>query len=93
MESCSTGGFCHAGSVTRASIAVYAVRAMSMGNLAVSRATFTDVSRSYWASGAVERLYSRQIVSGCTTSPLAFCPADDVTRAQAAVIIAKSFNL
>ena len=93
MESCSTGGFCHAGSVTRASIAVYAVRAMSMGNLTVSRATFTDVSRSYWASGAVERLYSRQIVSGCTTSPLAFCPADDVTRAQAAVIIAKSFNL
>ena len=93
MESCSTGGFCHAGSVTRASIAVYAVRAMSMGNLTVSRSTFSDVAETYWASGAVERLYSRQIVSGCSTAPLAFCPADDVTRAQAAVIIAKSFNL
>ncbi len=93
MESCSTGGFCHTGSVTRASIAVYAVRAQSMGNLSVSRATFTDLPTSYWASGAVERLYSRQIIAGCSTSPLAFCPSDDVTRAQAAVIIARSFNL
>jgi hypothetical protein len=93
MESCSTGGFCHAGSVTRASMAVYAVRATGMGNLDVSRATFSDVSTSYWASGAVERLYQRQVVSGCRTAPLAYCPADDVTRAEAAVILVKAFNL
>jgi hypothetical protein len=93
MGSCSTGGFCHAGSVTRASMAVYAVRATGMGNLDVSRATFSDVSTSYWASGAVERLYQRQVVSGCRTAPLAYCPADDVTRAEAAVILVKAFNL
>lgn len=93
MESCSTGGFCHDGPVTRASIAVYAVRATDMGNLEVNRATFSDVPTSYWASGAIERLYQRQVVSGCRTSPLAFCPADDVTRAEVAVILVKAFNL
>lgn len=93
MESCSTGGFCHNGPVTRASMAVYAVRATDMSNLDVNRATFSDVPTNYWASGAIERLYQRQIVSGCRTSPLAYCPADDITRAEAAVILVKAFNL
>ncbi|HEY1100560.1 MAG TPA: N-acetylmuramoyl-L-alanine amidase [Myxococcota bacterium] len=93
MERCSTGGFCSSGSVTRASIAVYAVRARNFGNLTVSTATFGDVPRSYWASGAVERLWSRNMITGCSTSPRNFCPADDVTRAQAAVILVNAFGL
>jgi hypothetical protein len=45
---------------------------------------FDDVPASYWASSWIERLYHAGITSGCSLSPLLYCPEDSVTRAQMA---------
>jgi subtilisin family serine protease len=44
--------------------------------------TFTDVPSTYWAYDYIERLYAAGITSGCSTSPMMFCPLAPVTRAQ-----------
>ena len=94
MEGCEGGAkFCPNGNVTRAAMAVYMKRARDWTNHTPASATFTDVSTSHWARGAIERIYQKGIVSGCSSNPKKYCPADDITRAAAARLIARSYGL
>ncbi|MBI5839038.1 MAG: carboxypeptidase regulatory-like domain-containing protein [Chloroflexi bacterium] len=52
--------------------------------------TFVDVPNTYWAWTWIEHLYAAGVTSGCTTSPLAYCPDSPVTRAQMAVFLLKA---
>ena len=49
--------------------------------------TFADVPDTYWAWGYIERLYNAGITSGCSVSPLNYCPTTVVTRDQMAVFL------
>jgi hypothetical protein len=55
-------------------------------------ATFGDVPNDYWAWSFVERLYQSDITSGCSTSPVNYCPENGVTRAQMAVFLLRGMN-
>jgi hypothetical protein len=48
-------------------------------------ATFTDVPRSHWAFGWVESLWTDGFTAGCSTSPRAYCPNRQHTRAEGSV--------
>ena len=52
--------------------------------------TFTDVAVSHWAYNYIEILYNAGVTSGCSTSPLKYCPSNEVTRAQMAVFLLKA---
>ena len=61
-------------------------------NNKIDTASFTDVPTSYWAWAYIESIYAAGITGGCTSSPLAYCPSGDVTRAQMAVFILKGIH-
>ena len=54
--------------------------------------TFTDVPSTYWAAAYIERLYNAGITSGCSTSPMMYCPLAPVTRAQMAIFILRGMH-
>lgn len=51
--------------------------------------TFQDVPVTYWAWQYIECLYDNGVTGGCNASPLMYCPATNVTRAQMAVFLLK----
>ena len=57
-----------------------------------TRSTFADVPASQWYYSWVERLYAAGITSGCSLSPLLYCPDDPVTRAQMAKFLEKGIH-
>jgi hypothetical protein len=59
---------------------------------ASSSTTFVDVPASYWAYNFIERLYNAGITSGCSTSPMMYCPDAYVTRAQMAIFILRGIH-
>lgn len=50
--------------------------------------SFTDVPENFWTYTFIETLYHNGVTDGC--GPDLYCPANDVTRAQMAVFIAKA---
>ena len=60
--------------------------------LTSSGALFEDVPSTYWARDFIERLYNAGITSGCSTSPLMYCPDATVTRAQMAIFILRGMH-
>lgn len=90
---CGAGQFCPSGTVHRAALAAFVGRAQNGGWLAPAEATFVDVPTTHWAYGHIERLASAGVVNGCRTSPRAFCPGDQVSRAEMAVILKRAYNL
>jgi hypothetical protein len=57
------------------------------GNLQFHISSFEDVPSSYWAWGYIEGLYAAHVTSGCSTTPLLYCPLGVVTRDQMAVFL------
>ena len=57
------------------------------GTLVIHVSTFADIPSSYWAWRFIEGLYAAGVTSGCTNSPLSYCPTTTVTRDQMAVFI------
>ena len=55
-------------------------------------ATFVDVPAAYWAWDFIERLYNSGVTSGCSTTPLTYCPLSPVTRAQMAIFILRGLH-
>ncbi len=53
---------------------------------------FEDVPDDHWAIAYINRLYNAGITTGCSASPLNYCPDDPVTRAQMAVFLMKSLH-
>ena len=60
--------------------------------LEVSSGTFTDVPTTYWAYSYIESLYKAGITSGCSSSPLKYCPTASVTRAEMAIFILRGIH-
>ncbi len=56
----------------------------------VERMTFGDVPPTYWAWQYVETLHARGITTGCSASPLLYCPGAGVSRAQMAVFLVRA---
>ena len=52
--------------------------------------TFQDVPPDHWAYSYIETLYDSGVTGGCSSTPLLYCPASPVTRAQMAVFLLKS---
>jgi FtsP/CotA-like multicopper oxidase with cupredoxin domain len=50
-------------------------------------AIFVDVPDTFWAVTWIERLYNDGVTNGCSTSPLKYCPAAVVTRADMAIFL------
>jgi hypothetical protein len=54
--------------------------------------TFSDVPASHWAWQHIESIYNAGITSGCSASPLMYCPDKLVTRAEMAVFLLRGIH-
>jgi ribulose 1,5-bisphosphate synthetase/thiazole synthase len=93
-DGCATAPrrFCPAASVNRAEFAVMMVRAMRLDvTTAPASPLFTDVPPSHWAFAHVQLFASIGITHGCAAT--VFCPADRVSRGQAAVFLVRDLMI
>jgi hypothetical protein len=60
------------------------------GNLQFHITSFQDVPSDYWAWGYIEGIYAQRITSGCSSTPLLYCPTATVTRDQMAVFLLRA---
>lgn len=79
--------------VTRAEMAVLLVRALGEPPVDPIGDLFSDVPSEAFYAGAVERLWELDVTRGCDVSPLRFCPAAAVSRAEMASFLARGFAL
>lgn len=56
-------------------------------------ATFADVPTGHPFFQFIEALWAARITTGCSATPLLFCPDDPLTRGQAAVLFGKALGL
>ena len=56
-------------------------------------ATFVDVPASDWAFKYVEAIYKAKYTTGCSFSPMMFCPNNGVTRAELATFFFRALKL
>jgi secreted trypsin-like serine protease len=89
--------FCPEREVTRAEMAVFILRA-KYGSAYVPPATstpiFTDVpvAGKEWMQAWIEQLYKEGITTGCSSSPMRYCPEQKVTRMEMAVFLSRAFG-
>ncbi|MBK8823994.1 MAG: S-layer homology domain-containing protein [Anaerolineales bacterium] len=90
---CGSGNYCPENSVTRAQMAIFLLNAKygSAYEPPAPTGIFTDVPIGYWADQWIEQLAFEGITSGCGSG--IYCPEADVTRAQMAVFLVKTFGL
>ena len=88
ISGCGQNEFCPDKSLTRAEAAVIITKAFEIPTR--SSGSFDDI-QGHWAKSAIESLHAENIMSGCTAD--LFCPDEILTRAQAAVMIAKAGNV
>jgi hypothetical protein len=92
---CGGGNYCPDATVTRAQMAVFLLKAKNGSGYtppAVGVSTgFADVAIDYWAAPSIKQLVIDGITSGCGGGN--YCPDAEVTRAQMAVFLVKTFNL
>jgi len=90
---CGAGIYCPDATVTRAQMAIFLLKTKHGSSYSPPNATgiFTDVPVGYWADKWIEQLASEGITGGCGAG--IYCPDADVTRAQMAVFLVKTFNL
>lgn len=92
-KGCGNGNYCPTSSVTRGQMAAFLLRAEHGGGYAPPPATgtiFGDVTTSTPLASFIERLYNEGITNGCSASPLLYCPASTVTRAQMAKFLLRT---
>ena len=91
---CGVGIYCPDSSVTRASMAVFLLKAEHGSTYeppAITVTQFTDVPISHWAAPWIEQLALEGITGGCGVG--IYCPDSPVIRASMAVFLVKTFNL
>jgi len=86
---CTSTHFCPDAGVTRAEMAAFLVRALSL-ELADEIDPFTDDDGAFFED-EIETLYANDITSGCTATT--FCPSELVTREQMAAFLTRAFVL
>ncbi len=86
---CGNGDYCPNGSVTRAQMAVFLLKAEHGAGYVppVCTGIFADVLCPSLFADWIEQLFHEGITAGCGTG---FCPDDPVTRAQMAVFLLKT---
>lgn len=87
--------YCPESPITRAELAVLLLRTKYGQEFTPEPANgfFSDLAGYEWAADWIEHLFREGITAGCTAEPLQYCPADPVTRAEMAALIAKTFDL
>ncbi len=53
---------------------------------------FADVNTGYWAIDYIQSIWAYGITSGCVSSPLAYCPEINISRAEMAVYIERGIH-
>ena len=86
-------GFCEDGPLPRWEMAVWLVRLTERADATAAQSRYADVDAGEWWAPHAERLALRGIDQGCGTRPLLFCGDRAVTRAEAAGLLARAFNL
>jgi hypothetical protein len=87
---CGGNNYCPDGSVNRAQMAVFIIRALyGEGFEHTGAPYFADVSSRHWAFGHIQRMKDDGITGGCSETE--YCPAMAVTRAQMAVFLGRAF--
>jgi hypothetical protein len=54
---------------------------------------FSDVPATHWAGAWIEKLYQYGISLGCASNPRRYCPDAQVTRAEMALFLQRTFSL
>ncbi len=90
---CSNGNYCPDATVTRAQMAVFLLRSKytSAYTPPPANGDFTDVPVHHLMAAWIEQLAAEGITGGCGAG--VYCPDGDVTRAQMAVFLVRTFNL
>jgi len=92
---CGNNNYCPEELVTRAQMAIFLLRAKHGAGYtppAVGGSTgFNDLSTDYWAAAWIKQLAAEAITSGCGSGN--YCPDNNVTRAEMAVFLVRTFNL
>ncbi|MDP8959915.1 MAG: S-layer homology domain-containing protein [Actinomycetota bacterium] len=89
-EGCGGRRFCPEGSVTRAEMAAFLLRAIEHGgHLLPHRGYFPDIPRGRWYTGYVEHLFEHQITQGYDDGT--YRPDLSLNRAQMASFLARTF--
>jgi len=92
-QGCGGTSFCPNGTVSRAAGAVFLRRAKAMSVNFNAAQSFVDVAPDHWAFHSIDAVFQAGDIVGCSTSPLKYCPDDMMTRAQAAVMLARGFGI
>ena len=87
--------YCPQNNITRAEMAVFLVRVLHGQDYIPPAPTglFEDVPATHWAAPWIEQLYRDGITTGCSTSPLRFCPKGSTTRAEIAAFLVRTFDV
>ena len=91
---CGEDTFCPSDPVSRATMAVWLIRAIEDEEPpALEESRFDDVDAAVWWAPYVERVAELGITSGCRSEPPLYCPDRPVTRAQMATFLVRAFDL
>jgi hypothetical protein len=88
---CGAGNYCPDGSITRAEMAVFLLKAKLGAGYVPAAPTgdeFDDVPAGHWAAAWIEALVAEGITAGCGAGN--YCPGNPVTRAQMAVFLLRT---
>jgi hypothetical protein len=91
---CGGGNYCPTAELSRAEMAVMSLKALHGPAYAPPPATgtvFADVPADAFAAAWIEELYNEGISAGCGGGN--FCPDASLTRAQAAALLTRAFQL
>jgi hypothetical protein len=80
---CSTANFCPEQTVTREQMASFLVRAFDLAPSTIN--PFNDVGGTHAAD--IAALYASGVTTGCTATPLSYCPGGSVLRDQMAAFL------
>jgi ELWxxDGT repeat protein len=85
---CGGGNFCPDALVNRAQMAVFLLAARDGVPPPPATGTrFDDVPPGYWAGPWIEELAREGVVGGCSVNPPLYCPGNNLTRAEMAVLL------
>jgi hypothetical protein len=87
---CGGGNYCPGNNTTRGEMSVFVLVAKEGPGFAPPACTtpvFADVPASNPFCRFIEELFRRNVVGGCGTNPLRYCPDNPVTRAQMSVFV------
>jgi len=88
--------YCPEDQVTRAEMAAFLLRSIEGADYVPPPCSgvFADVPcPGQWAADYIEELFRRGITKGCALDPLKYCPDNQVTRAEMAAFLTRSFNV